>query len=112
MSTVDFVKSITSDDIAKDVVMCFDELMVLYNIIGNRQDIDICTDSSKLPISFNLLMESEKDAISLTDTMNGLDFSVYSNRYIIAMIRSGATIITVIRKASQIEAFHFYINHI
>ena len=80
-NTDEFVKSITSDDICHLVTKCFDELMVLYHIVGSRQDIEICTDNSKMPISFMLLMESESDAIKLTESMNGLDFSVYNEKY-------------------------------
>ena len=100
MTTEDFVKAITSDDIVQVVTQCFDELMVLYHIVGTRQDIDICTDNSKMPISFILLMESESDAIKLTESMNGLDFSVYESSYIIGMSCTGATIHTTIRKVS------------
>ena len=32
MTTEDFVKAITSDDIVQVVTQCFDELMVLYHI--------------------------------------------------------------------------------
>ena len=100
MTTDEFVKSIASDDIREVVNQCFDELMVLYHLVGTRQDIDICTDSSRMPISFMLLMESESDAIKLTENMNGLDFSVYGVKYVVSMSCSGATIHTNIRKAS------------
>lgn len=102
MTTDEFVKAITSDDITQVVNQCFDELMVLYHIVGTRQDIDICTDNSKMPISFVLLMESENDAIKLTESMNGLDFSVYGDLYSISMSCSGASIHTNInRKVSK-----------
>lgn len=100
INTDDFVKSITSDDIPYLVTKCFDELMVLYHLIGNRQDIEICTDNSEMPISFVLLMESESDAIKLTEAMNGLDFSVFDTQYIVNMTCSNASIHTIIRKAS------------
>ena len=100
MTTEEFVKGITSDDISQVVTQCFDELMVLYHAVGTRQDIDICTDNSKMPISFVLLMESESDAIKLTESMNGMDFSVYGVSYIINMTCNGASIQTIIRKAS------------
>lgn len=100
MTTEDFVKGITSDDITQVVTQCFDELMVLYHMVGTRQDIDICTDNSKMPISFVLLMESESDAIKLTENMDGMDFSVYGVSYIINMTCNGASIHTIIRKAS------------
>ena len=82
MNTEDFVKSITADDIAAIVTKSFDELMVLYHLVGTRQDIDICADS-KMPISFVLLMESESDAIKLTEGLNGMEFTVYGTSYLI-----------------------------
>jgi len=101
MTTDDFVKSITSDDISTIVTKFFDELMVLYHVIGNRQDIDICTDNSGMPISFVLLMESESEAIKLTDGLNGTCFSVYGSRYDIEMSCKDATVNTIIRRASK-----------
>ena len=100
MTTDEFVNSIASNDLCHLITKCFDELMVLYHLVGSRQDIEICTDNSKAPISFMLLMESESDAINLTEKMNGLDFSVYGIKYIINMTRSNASIKTYIRKAS------------
>lgn len=99
MTTDEFVKAISSDDIASVVTHCFDELMVLYHIVGTRQDIDICTSNSNSPIAFMLLMDSESDAIKLTESMNGLDFSVYGSTYVVSMTCTGATIHTLIRKA-------------
>lgn len=99
-NTDDFVRSITSDDIATVVTHCFDELMVLYHLIGDRQDIEICTNDSSMPISFTILMESEDDAIKLTEAMNGCNFSVYSTLYGVEMSRSNSSIHTIIRPAS------------
>ena len=100
MATDDFVKSITSDDIATIVTKHFDDLMVLYHVVGSRQDVDICTDNSKMPISFVLLMESESEAIKLTETLNGTYFSVYGVPYDISMTRNEASITTMIKKSS------------
>lgn len=101
MNSEEFVKSITSDDIARVITKSFDEVMVLYHLVGTRQDIDICTDNSNMPISFVLLMESESDAIKLTESMNGMDFTVFGTGYTVAMSCNGASIHTnIIRKAS------------
>lgn len=96
----DFVKSITSDDMCQLVTKCFDELMVLYHIVGSREDIEICADNSGTNVSFTLMMESEEGAAKLTENMDGLDFSVYGMVYIVDMICSGSSIKTIIRKAS------------
>lgn len=97
--TDEFIKSITSDDIPNIIACCFDELMVLYHIVGDRQDIEICADG-KTPISFTILLESEDEAIKLINTMNGLDFTVYGVQYVVDMARSAASIHTSIRAAS------------
>lgn len=100
MTTDDFVKSITSDDITTVITKFFDELMVLYHVVGNRQDIDICTDNSEMPISFVLLMESESEAIKLAEGLNGTSFTVYGVLYSIEMSNNDSTVTTIIRRAS------------
>lgn len=100
MTTDDFVKSITSDDITTVITKFFDELMVLYHVVGNRQDIDICTDNSEMPISFVLLMESESEAIKLADSLNGTSFTVYGILYDIEMSSNDSSVTTIIRRAS------------
>ena len=97
----DFVKSITSDDMCQLVTKCFDELMVLYHIVGSREDIEICADDKYANISFTLMLESETDAAKLTESMDGMDFSVYGMVYIVNMTCTGSSIKTIIRKASQ-----------
>lgn len=81
------------------VTKFFDEIMVLYNLMGNRQDIDICTDDDASRANFVLLMESEDDAKTLYSRMNNNIFSVYGTKYLISMNISGASITTVISKA-------------
>lgn len=99
LTTGEFIKGITSDDIAQVVLQSFDELMVLYHIVGSRQDVEICIENGSNPVSFILMMESHEEASNLANTMNGLDFDVYGVRYIINMICRGNSIQTNIRKA-------------
>lgn len=99
MNTTEFVKSFSSDNISAMVVNFFDEIMVLYNLIGDRQDLDICTDDSSSVATFTLLMENEADAKSLYDNLNNSEFEVYGNKFNISMTLSESSIITVISKA-------------
>ena len=41
MDTTNFIKNFNPDDIATVVTRYFDEIMVLYRLVGNRQDMDI-----------------------------------------------------------------------
>lgn len=99
MNTTEFVKNFSSDNISAMVVNFFDEIMVLYNLIGDRQDLDICTDDSSSVATFTLLMENEADAKSLYDNLNNSEFEVYGNKFNISMTLSESSIITVISKA-------------
>ena len=97
-NSVDFVKNFTSDNISSIVTRFFDEIMVLYNLIGDRHDLDICTDDSASIATFRILMESEDEAKSMYEDLNGSDFEVYGNKFGIMMTLSGCTITTVISK--------------
>lgn len=98
MNTVDFIRDINSDNISSIVVRFFDELMVLYNLIGDRQDLDICTDDSASVATFTILMESEADAVKLHETLHNSEFEVYSDKFNISMSLSGSTVNTIISK--------------
>lgn len=99
MDTVNFVKNLNSDDISSVVAECFDQIMVLYNLVGSRQDVDICTDSNNPSTTFILLMDSKDDAEKLYEELNGSGFSVYGNNFDISMQLQGESIKTVITKA-------------
>lgn len=96
MTTGDFVKSITSNNIGEAVLQCFDEIMVLYYMLGNREDIKIYTNSTNIPASFTVSMNSEKDISKLYNDMNGLDFSVYGEKYVINMTDQKSTSMEVV----------------
>ena len=101
MNTTDFIHNLNSDDLSSIVVDCFDELMVLYNLVGDRQDLDICTETDASRVSFRLLMESEEDAKALYEDLNASSFSVYNNKFNINMEINGASILTIITKAAS-----------
>lgn len=96
MNTIDFVKNIESEDISSIIMNFFDEIMVLYNLVGNKQNIQINTDNDASLASFTLNMETEEDALELFDKLNGSDFDVYDDGFNISMTISKNTIVTVI----------------
>ena len=97
-TTREFVHNLNSDDIPHIVANYFDEIMVLYNLVGSRQDIEICTDSSSNIVKFILLMDCEESATELYESLNNTEFSVYRDRFNIVMTLSGSSITTIITK--------------
>lgn len=94
----DFTKNITTDNFVKDVTCFFDQVMVMYNMIGQRQDIDICADHSKEdPMQFVLLMESDKEAKELNENLQGRHFSIYGNTYHAELLRSKSSINVILK---------------
>ena len=99
-TTMGFVQNFNSDNLSSTVVNYFDEIMVLYNLVGQRQDLDICTDNNDASLAtFTLLTESEDDAKDIYDTLNNSSFSVYGDLYEINMELNKASIKTTITKA-------------
>lgn len=101
MNTTNFVKNVTSDNISSMVTNFFDEIMVLYNLIGDRESLDICTEDSSSIATFRIIMESEEDAKNLYDMLNCTNFSVYGNKFDINMILSEKVIIATISKQEK-----------
>lgn len=98
MSTSEFVSKIQKDNISGIITRFFDEIMVLYNLVGSRMDMTISADNSSSIATFVLEMVNENDAINLYNTLNNTYFSIYSDKYIISMQLSGRSISTIINK--------------
>ena len=96
MNTTEFIHSINSDNISFIIANFFDEIMVLYNLIGDRQDLNISTDSGASLATFILIMDSDKEAQELYDSLNNSNFSVYEDVFNINMQLSENKITTVI----------------
>lgn len=101
VSSEDFIKSITSDDTKQLITHHFDELIVLYHLVGNRSDVDVSTNNTKKGMEFNLLMEDESSANQFVNRNNGMNFSVYGERYVINASPSGSSVSTFITKQGE-----------
>lgn len=99
IDTIAFVNGLTSDNIPLMVTSFFDELMVLYNLIGHRQDLHIHAEDSQSLATFTLLMESTEDASKLYNHFNQTKFSVYGKLYIISMEVADTRVRTIINKS-------------
>ena len=101
IDTITFVNSLTSDNIPLMVTKFFDELMVLYNLVGCRHDLHIHAENSTSLATFTLLMETKDDALQLYNYLNGLLFSVYGTLYKVSMNLNNLSIKTIISKAEK-----------
>ena len=88
-SMTDFVGNINSNNIANDAAHFFDEIAVLYNLIGKREDIEVYSDGNA---RFTLMMDSDEEASRLYTLLNGLNYSVYGFKYGIHMDQSDSNV--------------------
>lgn len=98
MSTYEFIKSISSGDSENIITNFFDEIMVLYNLVGDRSDLSIYNNSNNMIAIFNIKMNTEKDANILYSSLNNSDFSVYNTVFNISMTIDDNIITTTIQK--------------
>ena len=95
----DFIKNATdSNNINNMVVHFFDELMVLYNIIGQREDIKVSSNPDNAPIICNLKMNNVNEAERLKNNLGNLSFNVFGSEYTISMTRQRNIVQTSISK--------------
>lgn len=82
ISRTDFIKDIISfDNPTQDIPRYFNEISILYNIIGGRSDIDIFTSKERGKFGFSILVEREEEALSLRDRYNGYRYNIYGESY-------------------------------
>lgn len=94
-----FIRQINTNDISAIVTKFFDEIMVLYNLIGTRNNISISVDGNTAAALFTLSMNTDNDATALFEMLNNTYFSIYSDTFYIYMNLNGKEILTEIRKA-------------
>ena len=95
-NTANFVNKLTAEDKASSIVGFFDEIMVLYNLVGSREDLVICADNDTDVATFRIITDSEEAAKALYETLNASSFTAYNDLYNINMILSGATVVTTV----------------
>ena len=70
MSTSEFISKIDLGSLSDIITKFFDEIMVLYNLVGSRRDMRISTVGNSSRATFILNMNSEEDAMNLYSTLN------------------------------------------
>jgi hypothetical protein len=102
-SMTEFIGNISSDNLAMDAAHYFDEIAVLYNVIGTREDIEICSDGNA---KFTLLTDSEHKALSLFQMLNDMIYTVYGYTYRIQMTCSGDRVFVELILLKKVASGH------
>lgn len=98
LTTEEFFHNLHINNMHSAVATSFDQLMVLYNLIGTTSDIEFAQDKQGNTV-FDLLCETEESAGNIYNTLNDMKYMVFGRQYIINMNISGCSIHTVITKA-------------
>lgn len=98
MNISEFANDISSGNTADMIKQYFDEVMVLYNVIGHRDEIKIVSTENTSVAQFNILANSNKDAEILYSKLNGRYFNIYNTKFLISMALNENSIITNISK--------------
>lgn len=96
MTMPEFIRSIDSCSLDKLIGYRFDEISVLYSIIGTHAEIISLSEDNTKAASFTLLMESEEEAIRVCRDLDGLIFNSYNTRYLINLSRNGCSVNAVL----------------
>lgn len=98
MNTVDFLKQFESKNTSL-IVNFFNELMILYNLFGDKHDIYVHNDDASLAV-FRIVLDNPSDADRMCNELDCTEFSVYDLTYTIStqLQENKDVIVTVIRK--------------
>jgi len=91
VNRVEFMQSISCDKISFDQIIenFFDQLMALYGLVGSlSEDTDICAESYNDDIKFLILLDSDKDATDLYNTLQGNLICVYGHSYRVTLTKN------------------------
>lgn len=91
----EFIRKFSQVSIVDAVTKFFDEIMVLYNLIGNRnvENIDLSNNSVA---SFVVNMNSKEIADKVYDELNGTSFLVYNSSYDIHVANSSTESVVIV----------------
>jgi len=81
LERIDFTKSIESQNFNRDVVVYFDEVMALYDLVGDYEISSISSYNNSCNMNFNLLFSSEETAKEVERYLNNSEITIYNKTY-------------------------------
>lgn len=100
MDRIDFAKSIDDgNNFGEKIQKFFDHTMAMYNLIGVRDNIDICAESNDQEISFVILTDDKNEAETIFDSIKNKEIKIYGHDYVPELKKTKNSIgITLIEK--------------
>lgn len=89
MDRVEFAKSIVCEkkSIEEIVTESFNEIMILYNLFGDIDNIKISKFNSTNIAAFSIIFKNKKEALAMKSIVeDNLILSVYNNKYIVKCV--------------------------
>ncbi len=98
MNSEEFITGLSGDDLGNMMIHFFDEIMVLYNLVGDRADVHVSADDTS-SAKFYLRSDNKDDALRIYNNLNRMRFTIYNMDFIISMdLNDSGVIMTRIEK--------------
>ena len=91
MDRCEFINSLSSSSdmsVEEIILNHFEEVMILYNLVGNCDTMSITVDN-KIVDPFVISFDTKKDANIMQDLINGTFLHIYGYKYLINSIVEG-----------------------
>lgn len=77
MDSEEFIIGLTGEDLGTMMINFFDEIMVLYNLIGGRSDIHVSADDTS-SATFHIMADDKDNALRIYNCLNHITFKIYN----------------------------------
>lgn len=77
MDSEEFIIGLTGEELGTMMINFFDEIMVLYNLIGGRSDIHVSANDTS-SATFRITADDRDNALRIYNCLNQITFKIYN----------------------------------
>ena len=77
MDSEEFIIGLTGEELGTMMINFFDEIMVLYNLIGGRSDIHVSANDTS-SATFHITADDRDNALRIYNCLNQITFKIYN----------------------------------
>lgn len=77
MDSEEFIIGLTGEELGTMMINFFDEIMVLYNLIGGRSDIHVSANDTS-SATFHITADDKDNALRIYNCLNQITFKIYN----------------------------------
>lgn len=77
MDSEEFIIGLTGEELGTMMINFFDEIMVLYNLIGGRSDIHVSANDAS-SATFHIIADDRDNALRIYNCLNQITFKIYN----------------------------------